>query len=511
MGKVFAYTRVSTVKQGEKGVSLQEQKDAILRYASKQSLEISRWFEERETASKQGRSAFTQMLQLLRLRVAEGVIIHKIDRSARNLEDWADVGKLVDAGVDIHFATEALDLKTVAGRLSADIQAVVAAHYSRNLREEAKKGIYGRLKQGFYPLRAPIAYLDQGAAKVKVPDPVMAPLVREIFERYGTGEFSLPQLVNHMHERGLRNRSGGPVTLHGLSTILKNPFYAGVMRIKKTGQDFAGNHLPLISRELFERVQLLMKGKAVDRKTRHAFLFSRLVRCASCGYALIGERRKGHTYYRCHNRPFKKPPVCPKTTIREEQLETMVLSTLEALTLSDADLRSSRNWIEKHRRCTTEERENQLNAARIRLESLRARMSRLTDLLIDGSVDKSIFEEKQKVLIWEETELKQSLTALENGKGAALDEIEKIVGLVENPSLLYKQSDTTKRRELLRILVSDVTASGKNVSLELKIPFQMIAKRGTDARCGPYRRTCRTWEQILGKLKTHLEEHSLIS
>src|SRR5258708_5703909 len=118
MGKVFAYTRVSTVKQGEKGVSLQEQKDAILRYAAKQNLEICRWFEEQETAAKRGRSAFTQMLQLLRLRVAEGVIIHKIDRSARNLEDWADVGKLVDVGVDIHFATEALDLKTVAGRLS---------------------------------------------------------------------------------------------------------------------------------------------------------------------------------------------------------------------------------------------------------------------------------------------------------------------------------------------------------------------------------------------------------
>jgi site-specific DNA recombinase len=511
MGKVFAYTRVSTVKQGEKGVSLQEQKDAILRYALKQGLEISRWFEEQETASKQGRSAFTQMLQLLRLRTAEGVIIHKIDRSARNLEDWVDVGKLVDAGVDIHFATEALDLKTVAGRLSADIQAVVAAHYSRNLREEAKKGIYGRLKQGFYPLPAPIGYMDQGAAKAKVPDPVMAPLVTEIFELYATGKFSLPQLVNHMHERGLRNRSGGPVTMHGLSTILKNPFYAGVMRIKKTGQDFAGNHLPLVSRDLFERVQLLLKGKAVDRKTRHAFLFSRLVRCASCRYSLIGERRKGHTYYRCHNRPLKTPPVCPKTTIREQQLETIVLSRLEALTLSDAELRSSRNWIEEYRRRATEERGSQLSTAKLRLESLRARMSRLADLLIDGSVDKTIFEEKQKLLIWEETELKQSLTSLESGNAPALNEMERIVGLAKNPSLLYKQSDAGGRRELLRILVSDVTASGKNVSLELKIPFQLIAEREKHPDGRPYRRTCRTWEQILGKLKMYFEDHSSIS
>src|ERR1051326_2945475 len=101
MGKVFAYTRVSTIRQGEKGVSLQEQRDAILRYAQQHGLEVVRWFEEQETASKQGRPAFTQMLRLLRLGNAEGVVIHKIDRSARNLHDWADIGRLVDAGIEI--------------------------------------------------------------------------------------------------------------------------------------------------------------------------------------------------------------------------------------------------------------------------------------------------------------------------------------------------------------------------------------------------------------------------
>jgi len=160
MGTYFAYARVSTPRQGEKGVSLPEQRSAIERYARLHGLEIVRWFEEQQSASQTGRQAFLQMLKLLRRGVAQGVIIHKIDRSVRNLEDWADVGRLVDAGVEVHFATENVDLKTVAGRLSADIQAVVAAHYSRNLREEVKKGLYGRLKQGYYPFRAPIGYLN---------------------------------------------------------------------------------------------------------------------------------------------------------------------------------------------------------------------------------------------------------------------------------------------------------------------------------------------------------------
>jgi len=66
MKQYFAYTRVSTVKQGEHGVSLQEQKSEIERYALQKGLAISEWFEERETAAKIGRKLFTQLMQRLR-------------------------------------------------------------------------------------------------------------------------------------------------------------------------------------------------------------------------------------------------------------------------------------------------------------------------------------------------------------------------------------------------------------------------------------------------------------
>lgn len=79
MKKFLGYTRVSTAKQGEHGVSLQEQHDAISRYAQRIVLDITAWFEERETAAKRGRPIFNQMLKLLRHGKADGVIIHKID------------------------------------------------------------------------------------------------------------------------------------------------------------------------------------------------------------------------------------------------------------------------------------------------------------------------------------------------------------------------------------------------------------------------------------------------
>src|SRR5437879_12394633 len=90
MKHLFGYTRVSTAKQGEHGVALQEQHDAIVRCAQRNALEITGWFEERETAAKRGRPVFDQMLRLLRQGQVDGIVIDKIDHSARNLKDLAD-------------------------------------------------------------------------------------------------------------------------------------------------------------------------------------------------------------------------------------------------------------------------------------------------------------------------------------------------------------------------------------------------------------------------------------
>src|SRR3954454_24220415 len=80
----YGYIRVSTARQGVRGVSLQEQRAAIERFAVQRGITISRWFEERETAAKTGRPIWNDMLRLLRKRAAAGVVIHKIDRGVRN-------------------------------------------------------------------------------------------------------------------------------------------------------------------------------------------------------------------------------------------------------------------------------------------------------------------------------------------------------------------------------------------------------------------------------------------
>jgi DNA invertase Pin-like site-specific DNA recombinase len=501
--KYFGYTRVSTAKQGEKGVSLQEQKDAILQYAQRYGLNIKQWFEERESAAKRGRTLFTQMMKQLQRGTARGVIIHKIDRSARNLKDWADLGELIDAGVEVHFANESLDLNTRGGRLSADIQAVVASDYIRNLREETKKGFYGRLKQGFYPLPAPLGYLDCGKAQTKDVDPEKAPLVAKLFTLYGTGQYSLHRLLDESGAWGLRNRRGRQLTINGLSTILNNPFYTSIIRIRRTKEVFAGNHQSIVAKSLFDRVQSILRGKTVIRTVRHSFAFRKLVRCGQCRYTLIGELQKGHVYYRCQQRS------CPTTTVREETVDSAVTPLVAKLTFDPEEVEYIRGWVDdarahEHTRCQQE-----LHNARLQLDGIRTRLGRLTDAFIDGTVEKALFEARKAALLDDEQRILESIRNLEGGNGGTLELLERFLELVKNAPIAYEKAEPDEKCDLVKNLLSNLSLMDKNVVVALKPGVMLIANRPKLQYGSPSQGVHRTWNKLLKQLMKQFEQEPI--
>ena len=271
------------------------------------------------------------MLAALKKGTASGIIFHKIDRSARNLKDWSAIQDLADQGIDIRFSQESVNLSSNEGKLTGDFLAVISSHYIRNLREEVKKGMRGRLKQGLYPLAAPIGYLDQGGGKRKIPDPIRGPLVTEAFELYASGQYTLRALREELYQRGLRNRLGAKVEVNTLAKVLRNPFYTGIIYMRRSGETYAGLHTPLVVPSIFRQVQDRLDGKTSAKIIRHDFLFRRMIACAYCRYHLIGERQKGHVYYRCHT------PRCLTRGLREEVVEEVVRSRLTPLYLSEED------------------------------------------------------------------------------------------------------------------------------------------------------------------------------
>jgi site-specific DNA recombinase len=496
----FSYIRVSTARQGQHGVSLKEQQDAILRYAQKNSLQIARSFEERETAAKRGRPIFSEMIRSLRHGEARGVVIHKIDRGARNLKDWADLGELIDTGVEVHFANESLDLHTRGGRLSADIQAVVAADFIRNLREEAKKGIYGRLKQGIYPLAAPIGYLDRGAGNPKEVDPAKAPLILLAFQLYASGNYSLPRLVEEMYARGLRNRVGGKVSLNGISTILNNPFYTGVIRIRKTGEFFPGKHQPILNSKLFDTVQHILQGKTVPRVSKHDFAFRKLARCLACQSTLIAELQKGHVYYRCHT------PQCETKTTREERIDEAVAEALAPLRFDGEEISYVKQWISNAQTNLEVGRVAELEAVRMNFAQVRDRLNRLTDAYLDGAIEKGMLDGRRRTLLLEEAGLKQRTADLEAGRYDTLRRMDKFLELAQTASNLYKMALPLEKRDFVKKLTSNLAVSRNHVAVELGNGARLIANRSLLTSSSPHPGVHRTLDALLTQLLALFEK-----
>jgi hypothetical protein len=195
--------------------------------------------------------------------------------------------------------------------------------------------------------------------------------------------------------------------------------------------------------------------------------------------------------------------------LREEELERVLLTHIDTLTLSDAEVTLLREWIAERREHSVVERQEQKRSVSLQLDAVRSRMSRLTDFLLDGSVGKLAFEEKQKALVWDEAQLRQKLTSLEAGYDTALEDIERTVELAKGASLLYKQANPERKRELLRSLLSNLSVSGKNVDIELTIPFRVIANREKTSYSSPYRGTCRTLGNILEQLHNYFAKAGL--
>ncbi len=484
---------MSTTRQGIKGVSLQEQKAAVERLALSRGFKLSKIFEDQITAAKSGRPAFTEMLKALKRGHARGVIIHKIDRSARNLRDWADLGELLDSGIEVHFANESLDMKSRGGRLSADIQAVVAADFIRNLREETKKGFYGRINQGLFPMPAPLGYLNVGKGQLKIVDEAKAPLVKKAFELYATRQFTLKQLNRELYRTGLRSKSGKRLSLNALSLLLNNPFYMGVIRIKKTGESFEGRHKALIKPELFQMCQGILQGRTNIRTQKHWLMFRKVFSCLDCNRTLVGEVHGPFVYYRCQNQE------CPMTTIRQELLEQGFIAELEQIKLTDEEIKFFSEKIQELKANWATERLSSIALLEGRIKELTERLGKLTDAFIDGTIEKDIYEERKKAILIERKSMEGKIAELNGGRSIP-DELQEFLEFAKDPKTLYETAFPDKKSRFVQTVTSKNLANKKSLVFGFKTPFNIMRDRDKIQYGSPSSDVHRKLEELWSKI-----------
>lgn len=471
--KAVLYARVSS-KEQEEGFSIDAQLALLRSYAQSRNLDVVEEFIESETAKSSGRPEFGRMVNLLKGKAANVVIVEKTDRLYRNLKDRVTLDEL---DIEIHLVKENTILSKDSKsheKFIHDIKVVVAKNYIDNLSEEVRKGMLEKAKQGFYPSYAPLGYLNaiENGVRTIVPDPERAPIIKQLFEKYASGELSLSTARTYATLLGLRTRKGYPVHKSTIQYMLMNPVYIGEFEWK--GARYKGSHIPIISRDTFYKVQAALDSRAATPSAtmeRKQYLYGGMVKCAVCGCLATPYKVKDkYVYYACTG-----SKGCNRAGIREETLTDAIAKLLEGLTIDPKILKCLQNTLKEiHSEQRNSDKETQESILKER-ERLNNVLYKLYDDRLEGKVPESVYDRKIAETQAKLVAINEKLGQLDRASAATWEDSFKILELVSNSAFRFKTANFARKREMAKNALSNFLIDGKNPVLELRPWFKMVA------------------------------------
>ena len=353
-----AYIRYSSEMQND-SFSLDAQLRQIKEQAERDNVKIVKVYSDPAVSAyrKKYRPGINAMREGARRGEFKVLYVHKVDRLARRLE-WSleIVHELQSLEISFKAVEQPFDLSTPEGKLLFHLVSSLGEFYSDNLSKETNKGKLERSTQGFHNGAVPWGYVSQlhGNRKVGVPDPEMAPVVVEMFERYATGAYSDLQIAEWLNTKGYLTNRNHPFGKDTVRDMLCNTYYMGRIRYRgmtvrpkdvsfrsTTPRVSEGKHEAIISEDLWHRCQAVRASRRVMvrsiMKTVRINLLQGLVVCSYCGSRLhIQTPKNCATYYRedSHYRGYNN---CPYTgrSVRAEVIDAQVADLIMSIHLPD--------------------------------------------------------------------------------------------------------------------------------------------------------------------------------
>jgi len=490
------YLRVSTKEQVEKdlteeGFSIAAQREACVRRIRDEGGEL---VDEYVDKGESARTADRPQLRAILVRIGEesdveAVVVHKVDRLARNMEDHVAIRALLRRrGVALVSVTENLD-EIASGRLVEGIHALMAQFYSVNLAAEVRKGMGQKAKLGGYPHKAPLGYLNvrepiggRQVARIVI-DPERAPLVKIAFDLYATGEWTIERLAEEMAHRGLRNR--GPdghygtkaLTVSGLAHLLAHQAYVGI--VEWDGIEYPASHEPIVERATFDKVQELLAARAMrsTRERRHHHYLKGLLVCGVCGRRLSIQHSKGiYTYFYCLGQKDRRNGTgCQERYTAADQLEAEVEDLYARVEVPDdwaAGLREAiAAEVATHHEDTTAERDLLAH----RREHTEAERFKLMDAYYANAIDVTMLRREQERIGAELRGIESRQAVLD----ASLDDWQEGMDLALKFSTrcatAYRRGGDRTRRLFNTAILDEVHVRGGHVvDAAYKEPFDLL-------------------------------------
>jgi len=304
--------RVSTEDQ-EDNFSIGAQTDRTQKYAEQKGLKVVKVFELVESASKDNRKKFEEMLKFaVKYKRPLAIVADTVDRITRNFKDAVVLDDLRKNGnVELHFYRENLVITKDSNSseiMRWDTAVLFAKQFALQIGDNVKRSIDRKRAAGEIPGPAPFGYKNidrENGTKWVEPDPVTSLIVQDLFAKYSTKNFSLEQLTHYVAEEySLRMHKSK------IHRILTSPIYAGYLLYK--GELIKHQYTPLVNGDVYDFVQELISGRATNRVMRFKgkeYAFRGLIRCTKCKRVLTPENHRGKVYYRCakgksHGMPY---------------------------------------------------------------------------------------------------------------------------------------------------------------------------------------------------------------
>ena len=463
------YCRVSTKEQVQ-NLSLGTQETRCVDFCTRNGWEVLRIFrDEGESAKTTDRTKFKEMLAFCKSKqnAVNFVVVHDLSRFSRYMEDQVSViADLENAGVRLRSVSENVD-ETAAGKLMRNIYGAFNQFDNDRKAERTKLGMQRAASMGRFPFKAPLGYLNVSSQNGPnlIPDAERAPLIRKAFELYGTGTEAKAKVLRVITSLGLKTQRGSSLTPQTFEKMLRNPIYCGWIVISSWSVRERGSFAPLVSEELFGRVQDMLDGKrlsvAAHQRNNPDFPLRVFVTCGACGTPLTGSWSRGrkggrYAYYRCRN------SRCRAVNVRRESLERDFAALLERLAPERRYMRLFKEIVRHVWKQRVAASESILRAAKGKLAELENRKNRLVDFLLEGRLDQRTYDEQTVRLRGEIESAEQELREADLEQmdvEALLAFAEK---LVERPRPLWLESTLEQKQRLQRVFFPDGVAYTKD-------------------------------------------------
>jgi site-specific DNA recombinase len=395
------YVRVSTDEQANGPLNLQNQEQRCRDYCKRMGIHVAQVFvDPGESARSTDRPAFQQMLAYCKMnqRDIAFVVVQDLSRLARNLQDQGQTFyELNRIGILVRSVNESSIDESPEGKMQAGIFGTFNEYFSNALSKKMKERTLAAVSAGRFPWKAPIGYKNVGGnvgANI-VPDPERASLIARAFELVGTGRYKKTEVLKIITDDGLKTTRGKALTPQTFQAVLGNALYAGWVTLP-SDESFVprrGLHTPIVSQELFDRVQEILSGKrpsaAPKRKFNPILPLKCLVKCEVCGTPLTGALCKGqrYGYYWCRR------AGCRAVKLPKDKLEGEFVALLRKLrpnsaALSEFPMIAAKVWAEKQG--DVEKQERKLKA---RLDEQRQLRRALRDAMLRGTITAEQFKE----------------------------------------------------------------------------------------------------------------------